>query len=161
MVFAPDGARFISASRDRTARVFDTTSGDVLATYNGHEAPVLSAAFPPQASNAISIARGQVVHQWDASAGRKSFEYADSGRGVQVFMPTEFGLLTGSIDGVVRLLQYSDRRVQFTFFGHRDCVDSFALAPDRRSFASGDHSGEVCVWNLACEAPVMRFVARP
>lgn len=161
VAFAPDGARFISASRDRTARIFDTAGGEVLATHTGHDAPVLSAAFPPRDSTAISVARGQSVHQWDASDGKLAADFADAGRRVQTFLPIDSGLLTGSTDGIVRLLQYSDRRVWLTFFGHHDSVDSFALAPDRRTFASGDHSGEICVWSTTCEAPMRRFVARP
>ncbi len=161
VAFSADGTRFISASRDRTSRVFDTTSGDVLANYIGHEAAVLAAAFPTRASTAFSVARGQAVRQWDASDGKLSAEYPEAGRRVQVLLPTDFGLLTGSTDGAVRLLQSSDRRVVLTFFGQRDSVESFALAPDRRTFASGDHSGEVCVWSTACESPVRRFTARP
>jgi WD40 repeat protein len=161
VAYSPDGARFVSASRDRTARIFDSTSGDVLATYSGHEVAVLAAAFPPRASSALSVGRGQAVQQWDASDGKLNYEYADAGRGVQVLLPTDFGLLTGSLDGLVRQLQYSDRRVVLTFFGHRDCVESFALAPDRRTFASGDHSGEVCVWSTACETPMRRFTVQP
>jgi WD40 repeat protein/mono/diheme cytochrome c family protein len=161
VAFAPDGARFISASRDRTARIFDLASGAVLTTYTGHEAAVLAAAFPPRASTAISVTRGQPVQQWDASDGKLAYEYADAGRNVQVILPTDSGLLTGSTDHLVRLLQYSDRRLLLTFFGHRDCIDSLAVAPDRRTFASGDHAGEVCVWSTACETPIRRFVAKP
>ncbi len=161
VAFSADGARFISASRDRTSRVFDTASGEVLANYIGHEAAVLAAAFPTRASTAFSVARGQAVRQWDASDGKLSAEFPEAGRGVQVLLPTDFGLLTGSTDGAVRLLQSSDRRVVLTFFGQRDAVESFALAPDRRTFASGDHSGEVCVWSIACESPVRRFTVRP
>ena len=161
VAFAPDGARFISASRDRTARIFDTASGEVLATYSGHDAPLLSAIFPPKASTAISLARGQAVQQWDASDGKLKYEYTDAGRTVQVLLSTDSGLLTGSNDGVVRLLQYSDRGVLLTFFRHHDVVESLALAPDRRIFASGDHGGEVCVWNAGCESPIRQFTAKP
>jgi WD40 repeat protein len=161
VAFAPDGARFISASRDRTARIFDTASGDVLATYVDPDGPVLSAAFPPRASNALSLSRGQEVQLWDASNGKVSGDFAEAGRDVQVILPADFGLLAGTTDRLVRLLQYNDRKRLLTFFGHRDTVDSLALAPDRRTFASGDHGGEVCVWNIGCEAPIRRFTAKP
>ena len=161
VAFAPDGARFISASRDRTARIFDTASGEVLATYSGHDAPVLAAIFPPYASTAISLGRGQAVQQWDSSNAKLTSEYTDAGRTAQVLLPTDSGLLTGSTDSLVRLLQYSDRKVLLTFFGHRDTVESLALAPDRRTFASGDHSGMVCVWNEGSEAPARSFTAKP
>ena len=159
--FAPDGARFVAASRDRTARIYDSASGEMLATYEGHEAPVLAAAFPPHASTVLSVARSQPVQQWDASNGKRAAEFPAGGRAVQVLLPAEFGLLTGSTDHLVRLLQYSDQRLLLTFHGHHDTVESLALAPDRRTFASGDHAGGICLWNAGDETPVRQFIATP
>ena len=161
VAFTGDGARLVSASRDRMARVFSIESGDVLATYDDHAAPVLAAAFLANGSTAFSVARGQPVHSWDAASGQRKAEFADAGREVQTLLPTPLGLLTGSTDHLVRLSQFSDRRTLMTFRGHRDCVESLAVAPGGRVFASGAHDGEVCVWNFACETWVRRFVASP
>jgi WD40 repeat protein len=161
IAFTRDGGRFITASRDRTARIFDAASGEVLTTYSGHEAPVLIATFPSNASTALSVSRGQPVQQWDASDGKRKAEFPDAGRDVQVLLPTDFGIVTGSTDHLVRLLQLNDQQLLLTFYGNRDTVESLALAPDRRTFASGDHGGEICVWNAGCESPIRRFTAQP
>lgn len=159
--FSTDGAQFLAASRDRTARIYDTASGEALTRYDGHEAAVLTAVFPPRPSSVFSVARGQFVQQWDAESGKRKVEITDAGRGVQTLLATDTGLLTGAIDGGVRLVQLSDLKVQMSFHGHRDAIEALALAPDRQSFASGDHSGLVCVWNFGCEAPVRSFLAQP
>lgn len=161
VAFNAEGDRFASASRDRTARIFDAANGDVLATYSEHDAPVLAAIFPASGSTALSVARGQAVQQWDASNAKRAAEFSAAGRDTQVLLPVQVGFLTGSTDHLVRLVQLSDRSVLLTFHGHRDCIDSLAVAPDRRTFASGDHRGEVCVWNAGCEAPIQRFLALP
>ena len=123
--------------------------------------PSIFAAFLANGSTAFSVARGQPVHSWDASNGQHKADFADAGREVQALLPTPFGLLTGATNGLVRLSQFSDRHTQMTFIGHRDCVESLAVAPGGRGFASGAHDGEVCVWNLACETWVRRFVTNP
>ena len=161
VAFTGDGTRLVSASRDRMARVFSIESGEVLATYDDHAAPVLAAAFLSNGTQAFSVARGQPVHSWDAASGQHKAEFADAGREVQTLLPTPFGLLTGSTDHLVRLSQFSDHRTQMIFHGHRDCVEALAAAPGGHVFASGAHDGEVCVWNLACETWVRRFVTSP
>ena len=115
----------------------------------------------PNPKGALSVTRGQPVQQWDTENGKLNYEFADAGRTVQVLLPTSHGLLTGSTDCLVRLSPYSDRRTQMTWFGHRDCVESLAVAPGGQVFASGAHDGEVCVWNLTCETWVRRFTTSP
>ena len=45
--FSPDGAKVVTASDDRTARLWDAVSGQELAVLQGHEDWVWSAAFSP------------------------------------------------------------------------------------------------------------------
>ena len=161
VAFASESARLVSAGRDRMARVLSIESGEVLATYDDHGVSVLTAAISANGATAFSVARGQPVRSWDASSGQHKADFPDAGREVQTLLPTQFGLLTGSTDRFVRLIQLSDRRTLMTFDGHRDCVESLAVAPGGRTFASGAHDGEVCIWNLACETWVRRFFTSP
>jgi WD40 repeat protein len=46
-VFSPDGQRVVTASRDKTARVWNAATGQVIAKLEGHSGPVLSAVFSP------------------------------------------------------------------------------------------------------------------
>lgn len=45
--FSPDGGRIVTASADRTARIWDSGSGRLIASLSGHEGGVQSAAFSP------------------------------------------------------------------------------------------------------------------
>src|SRR5215213_7658942 len=44
---SPDGRRLATASRDNTARIFDTASGKPLHVLRGHSAPLATATFSP------------------------------------------------------------------------------------------------------------------
>ena len=45
--FSPDGARIVTASADRTARLWDATIGQEIIALRGHEDGVQGAAFSP------------------------------------------------------------------------------------------------------------------
>ena len=46
-VFSPDGRRVLTASEDNTARLWETESGKLLTTFQGHTGVVYSAVFQP------------------------------------------------------------------------------------------------------------------
>ncbi|MES2569868.1 MAG: c-type cytochrome domain-containing protein, partial [Verrucomicrobiota bacterium] len=159
--FSDDGSRLVSASRDRTARVFSVEEGEVVAAYDEHEAPVLAADFSPDGHTIFSITRSRPIHSWHAASGQRKGQFIEAGRDTQRLAATRLGLLSGSTDGLVRLSDPDDRRTVRTFFGHHDCVESIAVAPDGRRFATGAHDGEVCIWTSGCETWVRHFIATP
>ena len=150
----------VSASRDRTARVFDTATGELESTYSEHETPLLTAAFS-SGGTVISLARGRALHEWQSEKAGRRADYKDVPSDVQTIAASPFGLVTGSADAVVRVYQFSDQRKIFTLLGHREVVQSLAVAPSGEVFASGSADGVVCVWSLACGTWVRRFVASP
>ena len=160
VAFSPDGKLLVSASRDRTARVFDVATGELEATYGEHETPLLGAVF--SGSNTIvSLARGRSLNVWNADKAERRAEYKDLASEVQTIAASPSGLLTGSADAAVRVYQYSGQREIFTLRGHRDVLQSLAVAPSGEVFASGSADGVVCVWSLACGTWLTRFVASP
>jgi len=46
-VFSSDGAYVLTASHDRTAKIWNAESGECLRTLEGHRASVYSAIFSP------------------------------------------------------------------------------------------------------------------
>ena len=160
VAFSPNGKLLASASRDRTARVFDVATGELEATYGEHETPLLGVVFSGS-NTLVSLARGRSLNVWNADKAERRAEYKDLASEVQTIAASPFGLLTGSADAAVRVYQYGGQHEIFTLRGHRDVVQSLAVAPSGEVFASGSADGVVCVWSLACGTWVARFVASP
>ncbi len=68
--FSPtDPDRLVTASRDRTARIWDLSTGRVIATLVGHGKPVTSAIFSRDGSRVITAAPDGTVRIWNAASG--------------------------------------------------------------------------------------------
>ncbi len=67
--FSPDGARIVTASFDRTARIWDTETGVVLRTLEGHTHMVSCCAFSPDGSRVVTASHDNTARIWDADTG--------------------------------------------------------------------------------------------
>lgn len=65
----PDGRLLVSASWDRTVRVWDLRAGRVLHVLEGHEQYVESVAVTPDGTRAVSGSVDGTVRVWDLTAG--------------------------------------------------------------------------------------------
>jgi mono/diheme cytochrome c family protein len=161
IAFSPDGNHLLSASRDRTLRITEVATGQVETTYAGHEAAVLTALYSRDGKTALSLAQNSPLHLWEATNGAtKQKPIQIPGRPERLGW-VSLGLATGSADGLVRILQPSDQQTLFTFYGHRDAITALTVSRAPDTFATGSYDGTVCVWSLACETWVQRFVASP
>ena len=70
VAFSPDGSRIVSASHDKTVRLWNALNGKRGTVFRQHEDVVLSAVFSPDGSRIAASAGGGTVRLWDASSGK-------------------------------------------------------------------------------------------
>ena len=68
--FSPDGSRIVTASSDKTARVWDAATGKEIAVLRGHEDEVTSAAFSPDGSRIVTASWDKTARIWDAATAQ-------------------------------------------------------------------------------------------
>ena len=71
--YSPDGRRIVTASQDKTARIWDSASGKPIGDpLKGHEAEVMSAAFSPDGRQFVTASADKTARIWDAASGSRS-----------------------------------------------------------------------------------------
>src|SRR5262245_28292315 len=66
-VFSPDGRRILTASADKTARVWDATTGAPIGEPMRHEDEVVDAAFSPDGGRIATASKDRTARLWDAA----------------------------------------------------------------------------------------------
>ena len=69
--FSPDGKRIVTASSDKTARLWDAETGKPIGEpLRGHEDDVRSAAFSPDGKRIVTASDDKTARLWDAATGK-------------------------------------------------------------------------------------------
>ena len=103
--FSPDGSRIVTASRDKTARVWDAATGKAIAVLGGHERRVNSAAFSPDGSRIVTASLDETARVWDAATGKAIAVLGGHGKPVTsaAFSPDGSRIVTASHDKTARV----------------------------------------------------------
>ena len=103
LVFSADSRSLVTASSDRTARVWPVAGGAPVLLQGGHASAVTSAAFSPDGRQVLTGSTDSSLRLWDAASGR---ELATVQRHADAVTAVLFGadgqLLSASTDGTVR-----------------------------------------------------------
>ena len=69
MAVTADGKRAVSASYDKTLKVWDLETGRVMRTLEGHSAPVTAVALTPDGKRAVSASWDHTLRVWELAIG--------------------------------------------------------------------------------------------
>jgi Flp pilus assembly protein TadD len=103
--FSPDGARVVTASSDRTARIWDVETGRPLAGPLVHKDHVLSAQFSTDGKRVVTASDDGTARVWDAQSGQPLTEPLRHTKRVTFasFSPDGTRVVTASDDNTARI----------------------------------------------------------
>jgi WD40 repeat protein len=154
--FSPDGARIVTASWDRTAKLWDANSGKLIASF-AHQGTVLSAVFSADGARILTASADRTAKLWDASSGKLISTFDHQGAvNAATFSPDGTRILTASADKTAKLWDAASATL-IASFAHQGSVNAAAFSPDgaRVLTASGDKTAEL--WDAASGRPIASF----
>jgi WD40 repeat protein len=148
MAFLDDGQRLVSASADKSIRLWE--SGKPARFFKGHSSPATSIAASLNGQLIASGSDGGAILIWDVESGnllqtlRGSVgtvaSLAFSGDGRQ--------LISGGADKTLRLWDVVAGTALKTFEGHKEAVTAVAFSRDGHAVASGSKDRSIRLWAI-------------
>ncbi|CAJ0629798.1 6103_t:CDS:2 [Entrophospora sp. SA101] len=164
VVISSDGQFALSASWDKTLRLWDLNTGTTTRRFVGHEKDVLTVSFSPDNRQIVSGSRDKTIKLWN-TLGECKLNIQDEGHTNWVscvrFSPNPSNpvIVSSGWDRLVKKLNIFQRknltrsdggkcRLKTNHHGHSGYINTVTISPDGSLCASGGKDGITMLWDL-------------
>ena len=157
--FDPSGRKIVTASWDKTARIWDAGTGEQIGrALEGHLKEVVSAAFDPSGRKIVTASRDKTARIWDAETGEQIGRMLEGHLDVVVsvaFDPSGRKIVTASHDRTARIWDAeTGEPIGTSLVGHRNYLTSAAVDPSGSMIATASGDFTARLWDAETGRPI-------
>jgi len=147
--FSPDGRYILTGGRNKTATLWNVTTGKVLLTLKGHTDYINSVSFSPNGKTLGTACADKTAKIWDAATGKTISTLKGHLFPVNsvCFSPDGKHILTASDDSTAKVWDAVTGKEIHTFHGHNHIVSSACFSPDGKRILTGGWDTMPIVWD--------------
>ena len=162
--FSPDGRWVVTASQDRTARVWDAQTGQPLAeSLLQHAGPVNSARFSPDSQWVVTASDDHTAQIWNVLTGQRSGYPLQHSNAVVTaeFSPDGRWVVTASADETARVWDARTGAAVSKPLQHREKgeVKSARFSPDSQYVVTTSIGDTVQIWKARTGEPMFKTLS--
>jgi len=146
--FSPDGRRLATWTWGSGLRVWDVASGGLVATLEGREDRISSAAFSPDSTRIVSGSDDGTARIWTLGGTTTVLTGHEGGVTSVAFAPDGQHVASAGADNAVRVWDLDGHSLA-TLSGHAGRVTTVAFSPTGRELASGSADRAIRLWDAA------------
>ncbi|CAG8512681.1 15528_t:CDS:10, partial [Cetraspora pellucida] len=153
VVISSDGQFALSASWDKTLRLWDLNTGTTTRRFVGHDKDVLSVSFSPDNRQIVSGSRDKTIKLWN-TLGECKFNIQEEGHTEWVscvrFSPNPSNpvIVSCGWDKLVKVWELTKCKLRTNHIGHTGYINTVTISPDGSLCASGGKDGITMLWDL-------------
>jgi WD40 repeat protein/serine/threonine protein kinase/TPR repeat protein len=147
--YAPDGTRIVTASADKTARIWDALTGAQLMVMARHTDRVFDAAYSPDGARIVTASNDRTAIVWDAHTGAPLLSLSGhTGRVSSArYAPDGRHLVTASWDKTARIWDAMTGARLLTLAGHTHVIYSAQYASDGQHIVTASQDKTARIWD--------------
>lgn len=159
LAYSPDGAILAAASGDNRIRAFQLSGGQLLKTFEGHQAMIRALAISPDGHTLYSASFDGTLRFWRFPYGPelKTLRPGSGEVFSMVLGANSKYLMSGGSDNLVSVWILPEGTAARTLDRHTDTVTHLAASPTSELVASSGRDGCIHVWNFTSGGLVRSF----
>ena len=148
--FSPDGRSIASSAADKTVRMLNISSGNVVRAFEGHTHHVLAVDWQDDGQTLASASADQNVKVWNAETGEQRKTITGFGKEITAisFVQQTSEIVTACADGQLRLHNALNGKSIRNFSAQGDFLYALAVTSDGKTLIAGGQSGVLRIWNI-------------
>jgi WD40 repeat protein len=154
--FSPDGTRIITASADKTARIWDATTGKPFGEPLRHDETVRAASFSPDGKLVVTASADKKVRIWDATTGRLRGDplHHDKMVWTACFSPDGTRVVTVSGDNKVRIWDATTGKPLGEPLRHDNSLKVVSMSRDGTRIVTAFSDMKAQIWDAKTGKPL-------
>lgn len=147
------GEYAISASWDKTLRMWDLNKGTCMKTFKGHKSDVFSVSYSADNRHIVSAGRDKTIKVWN-NIGVCMYTIEDEKHNdwvscVRITPSAKQPLIVSAgWDKVVKVWNLSNCKHRANMVGHSGVINTLTVSPDGSLCATGGKGGDVHLWDV-------------
>lgn len=147
--FSPDGKRIVTASFDKTAKIWDVATGDLLADLKGHTERLIDAEYSANGKMILTASFDQLVKIWNAGSAELLYNLQGHTKKIIAahFSSDNKKVISCSVDGTAKIWDALTGKLLHDLTGHKAAVVSVFFNPDGTKAVTAGWDSTVRVWD--------------
>ena len=148
LAVSANGQLAASAGEDLKIKIWQVADGKLMATFDGHTAPITGLTFIPNSDKLASVGRDKTLRIWNVAQATSVSSDALSDEGLCLATSNDGKhLIAGSKDGKGLIVDAIEgKTIAKSYAVHRDNFQAAFFAPDRRLLVTGGNDKIGKLW---------------
>jgi len=153
VAFSPNGKRLASTGEDGAVRLWDSSTGELLAILQGHQGEVTSVSFSPDGGTLVSSGDDQTVRLWSTQTTEQIAVLRGHTAAVNhaLFLPDGELVASAGRDAVIRMWNAVTQEQVAELKGETGVIEHLSISPNGQTLAAAaslNSQALVNVWDL-------------
>ncbi len=148
--FSKDGKRILTVSGDKTGKIWDAETGQLLANLKGHTSPIFKGDFNSNGNTILTISEDGTAKLWNSTSGSLLYNF---GNKKDIVTDAQFSkdgkiIFASFADSTERIFDTESGKLKYRIKNTRDDIAAATMNADNTQIATIGNDFNIRIWDV-------------